>query len=90
MIIIQGRELNFSDFEGSMFQIGLCLDTYKLFSFKLDMMIDMTKLYILLPVWMTLTLTQVGSEKAWSCAIILLKSGMKKPKHSQCRNWLIM
>ena len=65
-INIHGRELNFGDFE-NMFKIGLRLDAYKPISFKLGMMIDTTKLYILIPLWMTLTY-----KKARACAIILL------------------
>ena len=58
MIHIQGRELNFGDFKDNIFKIALCLDASELICFKLGMMIDMTKLPILIPVWSTLTLTQ--------------------------------
>ena len=50
MINIQGRELGFSDFEENMLKIGLHLDASELISFKFAVMIDMTKLYILIPV----------------------------------------
>ena len=61
MINIQGVELYLSDFISKMFEIGLCSDIYEQISFKLIMMVGMTKLYILIPVQMTLTVTQ---EKA--------------------------
>ena len=41
-----------------MFSIVMRLDTFQLICFKLDMMIDSTKLYSLIPVWMTLMSTQ--------------------------------
>ena len=50
MLYIQGREVNFSDFEGNKCTIGLYLDAYELISFKLGIMMDITKLYILIPV----------------------------------------
>ena len=38
--------------------MGLYLDTYELISFNiLGMILDMTKLFIVIPVWMTLTFT---------------------------------
>ena len=40
-----------------MFKTALYLDTYKLISFKLGLMIGMTKLYILIPVGMSLEVT---------------------------------
>ena len=40
------------------FQVGLYSDFYSLVSFKLYMMIETTKLYILMSVWMPLTFIQ--------------------------------
>ena len=37
------------------FNIGLCLDINRLISFKLDVMLDTIAIYILIPLWMTLT-----------------------------------
>ena len=56
LIKIKGKELNFSDFKKCMFKISWCSDAYEPITFKLGMMIDRTKLYILIPVSMTLTI----------------------------------
>ena len=40
------------------FNVGLYSDIYRLISFKFGMIIQITKLNILMPVWMTLTLIQ--------------------------------
>ena len=48
MVNIQGTELYFGDLK--CLRRGLCLDAYGPVSFKLDLMIDMTELYILIPV----------------------------------------
>ena len=67
MIYIQRKELSLGDFSKNMFNIGLHLDVNKLISFKLCMMIDMTKLYMLIPVWMTLTVLKVtGLQESWN------------------------
>ena len=58
MIYFHGNELYLHYFEKTLYKIGLCLDAYELIFFKLGMMIDMTKLYILIPVLMTLTVIQ--------------------------------
>ena len=42
----------------NMFNIDICLDAFESISFKYGMMIDMTEHYILIPVQMTLTITQ--------------------------------
>ena len=47
---IQGRELKVSDFVKYAFNIGLRSDAYELISFKLDIMLDITKLSTLIPV----------------------------------------
>ena len=54
---IQGRELCWHDFMKYMINIVLCWDTCEL-CFKLGMMLDMSKLYGLIPVWMSVMLTQ--------------------------------
>ena len=41
-----------------LYNIGLRWDTNQPCCFKLGMMLNMTKLYTLTPVWMTLTFTQ--------------------------------
>ena len=62
------------------FNIGLRSDAYEPISFKQGMMLEMTKLFVLIPVWITLTLPQghrimtklVQSfccKVAWSCPI---------------------
>ena len=55
---IEGRELDWCDFVEYTFNIFLCQDTCELICFKLGMMQDTTKLYKLIPVWMTLMFTQ--------------------------------
>ena len=59
MIYIQGNKLHFGDVMKNVFNIGLCLDAYELIFYVLGMMINMTKLYILIPFVMTVTFTQV-------------------------------
>ena len=49
MINIQWRDLNFIYLTKCMFKIGWCLDTYKPISFILGIMVNMTKLYIMIP-----------------------------------------
>ena len=49
MIIVHERGLNFGNFERNMFRVGLRSGAYKLISFKLGVMIDMTKLCIWIP-----------------------------------------
>ena len=57
--MIQGRELNFGDSKKNfVLRLPGIWDTYELISFKLGVMIDMTKLYILIPVLMIFTFTQ--------------------------------
>ena len=58
MIDKQSRELYCSDFIMNMFKIGLHLDGYELTSFIFGIMIDVTKVYISVPGWMTLTFIQ--------------------------------
>ena len=55
MIYIQGRELYFGDFKRNILQFGL---HWCLVNQFVSNLIDMTKLYILLPVRMTSTFTQ--------------------------------
>ena len=69
VINMQTREVNFGDFKNISFKIGLQLGTYEPISFKFEMMIDMTSLYIL----MTLTFSHGQRyEKVKACAIALL------------------
>ena len=42
----------------TMFNIIMCQDTFEPICFKLGMMLNTTKLYILIPVWMTLMFIQ--------------------------------
>ena len=58
MINVQRRELYIRDVVNNTFRISLRLDAYEGLSFELFMMLDMTKLDILILVGMTLTLTQ--------------------------------
>ena len=53
---------------------GMRSGAYELVGFKLGIMLDLTKLYSPIPVWMTLTFTQ---EKPTICAIIQLWRGIK-------------
>ena len=46
------------------FHIGLHLDTYEWNCFKLGRILDTTKLYIMISVWMALTFTQ-GQRVTW-------------------------
>ena len=68
-----------------MFNIGQLHDTWEPISFKLGVMLDMTKLYDVIAVWITLTVTQghrvVG--KARTSAAILMYSCMNWPKWLQ-------
>ena len=68
---IQGRKHCWHDFIKYTVNIVLCWDISEPICFKLDMMWDMTILYSLIPVWMTLKLTQ-GHRKARTCAVVLL------------------
>ena len=65
---IQGRV---SDFVKYAFNIGLRSDAYELISFKLDIMLDITKLSTLIPVWMRLTSTQ-GHRAITNLELVLL------------------
>ena len=58
MVYSQGRELNFSDFKENMLMVGLRSDAYEPVCFKHGMMIDMIRLCMLIPAWMTLIFTQ--------------------------------
>ena len=64
-----------------MINIVKCQDTCESVCFKLGMMLDTTKLYSLIPVWMTLVFTQ-GHRQARTCAVILLLSCVKQLKCS--------
>ena len=55
---IQGRELCWHDFMTYMFNIVMYRDTCDPICFKLGMMLHTTKLYCLIPVWMTLMFSQ--------------------------------
>ena len=54
----QGRELCWHDFKKYMFDMVMCQDTCEPISFELGMMLNTTDLYSLIPVWMTLMVTQ--------------------------------
>ena len=58
VITIQRKEHFLCDFVKNVFKIDLGSDTYEQIFFKLNMMIDTTKLYILIPMWMTLVFKQ--------------------------------
>ena len=51
-------QVKLSDFINCMLKIGLPLGTHEPISFKLGVMIDTSELYLLIPVFMILTLTQ--------------------------------
>ena len=55
---IQGRELCWPDFIRYTINIVLCWDTCEPICFELSAMLDTTKIYSLIPVWMTLMSTQ--------------------------------
>ena len=55
---ILGRETYLYDFVKKNFNVGLCSDNKRLVSFKFGMMMETTKLYILISVWMTSTFIQ--------------------------------
>ena len=59
---VQGRELCRHDFRKGTVNIVLCQYSCELICFKLGMMIDSTKLYNLIPVWMTLMFTKVTGK----------------------------
>ena len=83
---IQGRELCWHDFMEYSFNIVMCQDTCEPIHFKLNMVLNTTKLYGWIPVWVTLMFTQTfdvhsrsqGYGKPWTCAIIVLWSCMKQ------------
>ena len=85
---IQGRELCWYDFIKHMINIALCQDTCGSICFKLGMMLDMTKLYSLIPVWLTLILVKghrvmgkLELVKSFCCTVAW---------HNKCSWWLIM
>ena len=53
---MQGRELCWHDFMKYVFNIVMCQDTWLLIWFKFGVMLNITKLYSLILVWMTLML----------------------------------
>ena len=55
---IQGRKPYLYDFIKINFNFGFYSNTYRPISFKLDRMIETTKFYILISVWITLTCSQ--------------------------------
>ena len=55
---IQGRELCWHDFMKCTFNIILCQDTCESICYKLGMRLNATKLYSLIPVWMTWIFTE--------------------------------
>ena len=55
MMYFQGREVCLGDFIKDMFNIALLSGACELLSLKLGMMTDMSKVYIFVPVLMTLT-----------------------------------
>ena len=63
-----------------MFKMGWCFDAYELISFKLGMITDMTKLYIFVPVFVTLAfiqghrITSLLELKQSFCCIVLYSS----------------
>ena len=56
-----------------MINIVLCQDTCELISFKLGMALDRTKLYSVIPVWMTLMFTQGHRGKLELCSHSVVK-----------------
>ena len=66
---IDMRDICWCDFIKHIINIVLCWNTWGPICFKLGMMLDMTELCNLIPVWMTLT---HGHRKVNTCAVILL------------------
>ena len=74
--IVQGRQLCWHDFMKYMFNSILCRDTCEVICLKLNMMLNMTKLYSLISVWMTLMFTlghslvgKVGRVQSFCCKV---------------------
>ena len=66
----QGREPNFCDFVSKNFNVGFYSDISRPISFRFGMMIERTKLYIMVSLWMTLTFIQGHScirNKKFGC-----------------------
>ena len=55
---MQGREGALGHLKIYTFNIGFHSDTYYLISFKFQIVLDTTKRYSSIPVWMTLTFTE--------------------------------
>ena len=73
---IDKREQQVIDFIKYFFNFDLRSDIDKLICFKLGMMLDTNKVYILIPVWMTLILTH-GYLVARKLEFVWLFFGMK-------------
>ena len=61
-IDIQGREVCLHDFMKKSFSTGLRLDTCDWTGFKLDMVLDVTKFYSMIPLWITLTFSHEATQ----------------------------
>ena len=84
---IHGRELCWGDFMKCVFNILLCRHTCELIYFKLSLMLDTSKLYNLIPFWMTLMFTQVNRVRG---KLKLVQSFCCKVSWSSSNVWLIM
>ena len=56
--LFEGENPILCDFVKKTFNIGWYSDIYRQFSFQVDMMIEITKLYTLISLWMTWTFIQ--------------------------------
>ena len=83
---IQGRELCWHDFMKYTFNVVICQDTCQSVFFKLGMMLNMTNVYSLIPVWMTLMFTQ-GHRAMLKLELV---HSFCCVKQFRCSWWLIM
>ena len=89
---VQGREPYLYDFVKQNFNIGLHSDIYRPVSFKLSMMVETTKLYILIYVWLTMTFIQghdcTRNQKLW-CPFSKLSINLDEIQCFATTCWLV-
>ena len=86
MVSVQRRELWFGDFIEYTFTIGLCLDTF--FQTWHVIVLDQILHFDSSMNYLYLRSRSQGYEKARTCAIILMESGVKKPKFFAVVNYV--
>ena len=87
MIDIKGRNFCLSDFINCTFKIWICSDAFRSISLKLGKIMDTTKLYILIPVKVTLTFSQGHSvRKQLLVQIFCCRVAWSSPDF--CNGWL--